>query len=358
MNSSPPRFTPMPILSGRWATIGLFLLALVAALRIASSLILPVLLAALLALLLAPAVAWLARHRVPQALAAGLVMLAVIGTVGTTVAMLAGPATTWLADAPKTLSTAERKIRKLTRPIAQLQETAKKVEEVAQSGTGGTTTRSTAQAAPGGLFQKLSGTTAALAGALMTVIFLSYFLLATASRFRDKFDTLLPEAERASVTEAIAEIQQQMSRYLTVSTSINVGVGVITWGLMQLIGLPNPALWGVVAGVLNFIPYLGALITIAVILLAGLVSFDESSRAFLAAGAFFALNLVEGNVVTPMLLGRRLPLNPVAIFGGLLFWGWLWGVTGAILAVPLTACLKVMLDRVEPLKPVGELLGP
>jgi predicted PurR-regulated permease PerM len=354
---SPTR--PPTILSGRWATIGLFVLALIAALRIASSLILPILMAGLLALLLAPAVAWLARRGLPQALAAGVVMLAVVGAVGTTVAMLAGPATTWLADAPRTLTTAERKIRKLTKPLAQLQQTAQQVEQVAQSGSGASTrARSTAQAAPGGLFQKLSGTTVAFTGALMTVLFLSYFLLATARRFRDKLDQMLPDAERASVTEAVAEIQQQMSRYLTVSTSINVGVGVLTWGLMQLVGLPNPALWGVVAGVLNFIPYLGALITIVVILLAGLVSFDETGRAFLAAGAFFALNLVEGNIVTPLLLGRRLPLNPVAIFGGLLFWGWLWGVTGAILAVPLTACFKVMADRITPLAPVGELLGP
>ncbi|MEO8479768.1 MAG: AI-2E family transporter [Gemmatimonadota bacterium] len=346
--------------TGRWATIGLFVLAMIAALRVGSSLIIPILMAGLLGLLLAPAVAWLVRRGLPHAVAAGLVMLAVVGAVGTTIVMLSGPATAWLEDAPKTLSQAERKIRRLTKPIEQLQATAKKMEEVAQSGTGQTRQqqRSTGQTAPGGLFQKLSGTTVSFVGALVTVIFLSYFLLATAHRFREKLDDLLPEAGHAKVTEAISEMQQQMSRYLLTVTSINVALGLVTWGVMVLNGMPNPALWGVVAGVLNFVPYLGALVTLAIILLAGLVSFDESGRAFLAAGSFFFVNFLEGNLITPTIMGRRLPLNPVAIFGGLLFWGWLWGITGAILAVPLTACLKVMADRIEPIKPVGEMLGP
>jgi predicted PurR-regulated permease PerM len=348
------------ILGGQWANIGLFVLAMIAALRIGRSLVLPILLAGLLALLLVPAVNWLVRHRVPAIIAAGLVVLTMVGTVGSAVVAIAGPAAEWLERAPRTLTQAERKIRQLAKPLEQLQQTAKKVEEVAQGATQGSTARrtTTAQVAPGGLFQKLSGNTLAFVGAMMTVIFLSFFLLATSPRFKEKFQQILPAEDSAQLLGAIGEMQQQMSRYLTVTVSINVGVGLVTWGIMHLIGMPNPGLWGVVAGVLNFIPYLGAIITIGVILLAGLVSFDESSRAFLAAGSFFVLNLIEGNVITPTLLGRRLPLNPVAIFGGLLFWGWLWGVTGAILAVPLMACVKVIADRVEPLKPMGEMLGP
>jgi predicted PurR-regulated permease PerM len=346
------------ILTGQWATIGLFVLALIAALRIGRSLVLPILMAGLLALLLVPAVNWLVRHRLPVILAAALVMLTIVGTVGSAVVAISGPAAEWLERAPRTLMQAERKIRQLAKPLEQLQATAKKVEEVAQGATQARRTTTTAQVAPGGLFQKLSGNTLAFAGAMMTVLFLSFFLLATAPRFKEKFEDILPPDDSAQVLDAIGEMQQQMSRYLTVTVSINVGVGLATWGIMHLLEMPNPGLWGVVAGVLNFIPYLGAIITIGVILLAGLVSFDETSRAFLAAGGFFLLNLIEANLITPTLLGRRLPLNPVAIFGGLLFWGWLWGVTGAILAVPLMACLKVMADRIEPLKPVGEMLGP
>jgi predicted PurR-regulated permease PerM len=346
-----------PILSGRWAIIGLFVLALIAALRLGSSLVLPIVWAALLALLLAPPVNWLARHRVPPSIAAGLVMLALLGSVGTAVTFLAGPATSWIDRAPETLRQAERKIRRLTRSLEQLQETAEAVEDVAQGGT--PRRRTPAASAPaGGLFAKLSGTTVAFAGSFATVLFLSYFLLAMGHRFREKLDDILAPDIRGEVSDAVGEMQQQMSRYLAVSTGINVGVGILTWGAMSLIGMPNPALWGVLAGILNFIPYLGAVITIVVIFLAGIVSFDQASQAFLAAGAFFVVNLIEANLVTPMLMGRRLPLNPVAIFGGLLFWGWLWGLTGAILAVPLMACAKVMADRIGPLKPLGEMLGP
>lgn len=345
------------MLGGHWANVGLFVLATVAALRIGRSLLLPILMAGLFALLLAPAVTWLVRRRVPQFLAAGLVTLAVVGVVGSAVVAISGPAAAWLERAPKTLTQVERKVRRLTRPLEKLQESAQKVEAAAQ-GAVPSRSSSTAAAAPGGLIQRVSGNTMAFAGAMLTVIFLSYFLLATAPRFREKFEVLLPAEDSKQFLEAIGEMQEQMSRYLTLTVSINITVGLVTWGLMVLVGMPNPALWGVVAGLLNFIPYLGAILTIVVILVAGLVSFDDPGRAFVAAGAFFAMNLIEGNVVTPMLMGRRLPLNPVAIFGGLLFWGWLWGVTGAILAVPMMACLKVIADRVEPLKPVGELLGP
>jgi predicted PurR-regulated permease PerM len=345
------------ILSGQWANIGLFILVTIAALRIGRSLVLPILMAGLLALLLVPAVNWLVRHRIPAILAAGLVMLSIVGAVGSAVVAISGPAAEWLERAPRTLTQAERKIRQLSKPLERLQATAKKVEEVAQGATQ-TPRSTTAQVSPGGLFQKVSGNTLAFAGAMMTVLFLAFFLLATAPRFKEKFEQMLPPEDSAQFLGAISAMQQQMSRYLAVTVSINVTVGLLTWGLMVLIGMPNPLLWGVVAAVMNFIPYLGAIVTIAVIFVAGLVSFDEPSRAVLAAGAFFGVNLIEAYIVTPLLMGRRLPLNPVAIFGGLLFWGWLWGVTGAILAVPLTACLKVMADRIEPLKPVGEMLGP
>ena len=247
------------ILSGRWAIIGLFVLAFIAALRVGSSLVLPIVWAGMLALLLAPLVNWLTRHRVPPALAAGLVMLTLLGSVGTAVSFLAAPAASWIDRAPQTLRQAERKIRTLTRGLAQLQETAEAVEDVTQGGTQRSREAPTTTAPAGGLFAKLSGTTLAFAGALATVVFLTYFLLAMGHRFREKLDDLLAPGVRGEVSEAVSEMQQQMSRYLAVSTAINVGVGLLTWLVMTLIGMPNAALWGVLAGIMNFIPYLGAL---------------------------------------------------------------------------------------------------
>lgn len=355
---NPPGRHHFAILSGRWAIIGLFVLAAITALRVGSSLVLPVVWAILLALLLAPVVAWMGRFRVPAALASALVLLTLLTAAGTTVVLLAGPAVSWLERAPTTLQTAERKLRKLVKPIEQLQQTAERVESVAQGGPARPRRATETNAPAGGLFAKLSGTTIAFAGSLATVVFLSYFLLAMAGRFREKLAMLLAPEQHDEVSSAVAEMQEQMSRYLGMSTVINLGVGLLTWGVLTLLDYPNAALWGAVAGVLNFIPYLGALVTVGVIFLAGVVSFDTTGPALAGAGAFFGINLLEANLITPLLMGRRLPLNPVAIFGGLLFWGWIWGVTGAILAVPLMACIKVMADRVEPLRPLGEMLGP
>ena len=337
--------------------IGIFLLLVVAALRLGSSLLIPIAVAGLFALLLAPAVRWLVRRGVPAAFAAGLIVLGVTAVGVTSIGLLASPAADWLARAPKSLEQAERKIRRLAKPLQTLQQTAEKVQRVTQGGVpGGSTAAQSVTVAPAGIMSRLSGTTLSALGALMTVIFLAYFLLASGDRFREKFADMLPERHRREMAAAIVEMQRQMSHYLLLTTLINAAVGLLTWGALALIDFPNPALWGVVAAVLNYVPYVGAVVTLAIIGLAGLVSFDTTREPLMALGAFFVINLIESNIATPMLLGRRLPLNPVAIFVGLLFWGWVWGITGAVLAVPLTVLVKVVADRVAPLKPFGELL--
>ncbi|MEP6590891.1 MAG: AI-2E family transporter [Gemmatimonadota bacterium] len=339
--------------------LGIFLLLAIAALKLGGSLLLPIVVAGMLALLLAPTVRWLAQHRLPTGLAAGLVMIGVTSALVIAVTLLANPAADWLERAPKSLAQAERKIRRLSKPLQTLQQTAEKVQQVTQSagvGGGPPNGAQSVTVAPAGLMSKLSGTTISAVGALLTVIFLAYFLLAMGDRFRDKFADMLPERHRREMAAAIVLMQRQMSHYLLLTTLIAAAVGVLTWGALEFIGFPNPALWGVVAGVLNFIPYVGAVVTLVVLGLTGLVSFDTTREPLLAMGAFLVINMIESNLATPMLLGRRLPLNPVAIFVGLLFWSWIWGITGAVLAVPLTVMVKVIADRVESLKAFGELL--
>lgn len=339
----------------RWAQIGLFLIALVAALRIGSTLLLPIVFACLLALLLAPPVAWMVKRGLPATLASGLVVLGLVATVIFGVSMLAAPAISWLDRAPETLAQAERKLKRLTRPLEKLQATADKMEQVA-TGSGPAERAREVTVAPAGMLQRLSGGTTAMFGALLTVVFLTFFLLSTGAKFRSKLADLLPDRHRKGVDGAVQEMQEQMSGYLFTTALINAGVGIVTYVALRLLGFPNPALWAVLAGVLNFIPYLGALVTIIMIFLAGVVTFDTTGPAFIGAGAFFVVNLLEANVITPLMLGRRLPLNPVAIFTGLLFWGWVWGITGAVLAVPLMVMIKVMADRITPLKPLGIML--
>ena len=126
---------------------------------------------------------------------------------------------------------------------------------------------------------------------------------------------------------------------------------------MWAVGMPNPALWGVVAGLLNYVPYLGSLVTLVLIGIASILTFDDLGRALVAPLLYFAINFAEGYFLTPTIIGRRLTLNPVVVFVGLVFWGWLWGIPGALIAVPLMAMLKILCDHIEPLSPIGEFLG-
>ena len=339
-----------------WPLVGIFLLLAVAALKIGSTLVLPIVVSILFMFLLGPPVRWLKRRGLPEALGAALLVFGTVSLLGVGIYFLADPASDWIERAPKTMQQVERKLKRVFRPLASIQETASKVEEATSPTAGGGDTPKVELAKPGFL-SRLSGSTASFLGAFLTVIFLTYFLLAAGTLFRQKLAELLPgRSERAHVIEVLAEIEVQMSRYLVLTTLINVVVGLLTWGVLALLGMPNAALWGAVAGVLNFIPYVGAVATLALIGVAGLVSFDDPNRTLLAVGAFFVINMIESNFATPMLLGRRLPLNAVALFIGLLFWGWIWGITGAVLAVPLTVMVKIICDHVKPLQPVALFL--
>lgn len=338
-----------------WPLVGIFVILAIGALKIGSTLVLPIVVSALFALLLGGPVRWLRRHGVKESIGAGLVVFGAVALLGLGIYFLSAPAAEWLQKAPQSLSQAERKLRKLVKPFETIQQTAEKVERVTTPDASNGTQK--VEIAQPGLLKRAQGTSIALAGGVLTVVFLTYFLLATGELFRHKLAAVLPSRrERARVADALAEIELQMSRYLFLTTVINAVVGLLTWGVLALIGMPNAALWGAVAGVLNFIPYIGAIVTLGLIGAAGLVSFDAPKMAFVAAGAFLVINMIESNLVTPAVLGKKLPLNVVALFVGLLFWGWIWGVTGAVLAVPLTVMMKIICDHVEGLEKVGVFL--
>jgi predicted PurR-regulated permease PerM len=190
------------------------------------------------------------------------------------------------------------------------------------------------------------------------VIFLTYFLLAVGDLFLQKLVTVLPQFNDKKKAVAIArETEAQISAYLLTSTIVNIGMGAVTALALWLLDMPNAVLWGVVAAVLNFVPYVGAVITMVVLGLAALLAYESTTQALLVPAVFFGINLIEGNLVTPMILGSRMRLNTVALFIGLIFWWLLWGVAGAILAVPIMAALKIICDHIESLTPVGEFLG-
>jgi len=335
--------------------IGIFLILLTAALRLGAGLLLPIAVAGLLTLLLDPAVRALRRWGLPTALGAALVVFGTVGVTVTGAVLLVQPATEWLEAAPRALAKAQARIRRVLRP---LQETARQVDQATESTMqGGQSPAPTVQIKSPGVLQRITGSTAGFVATSLTVVFLTYFQLAMLPVFRRKVAQLIgTRAGVRDMEEVLMDIELQLSRYLLVNTLTSAGVGVATWAFLAALSLPNPLLWGAVAFLLNFIPYAGALVTVTLVGLAALAAFETTGAVILAVGGCAAINVLEGYLVTPHLLGKHLPLNPVAIFLSLLYWGWVWGPAGALLAVPITVMLQVIAARIDRLHPVAVLL--
>lgn len=330
-------------------------LMIVAALRLAQTVVLPIVIALLLTLTLSAPVRWLHGRRVPERLAAGLVVFGALGIVLGAAAMLASPVQQWATSAPQTIGKLETKIRRLSLPLTAIEHAADRVSKAAAPSPADAP--KTVTLASPGLVELASLKLVAGIPVALAVVFLTYFLLANAPLFRRKLAGLLPGRQELRRREhLLAQIEIAASRYLVTVVAVNTVVGLLTALVLRMLGVSSPFVWGGVAAVLNFVPYLGPLVTVIVITLAALASLDQPAQALLAPAAFTLIHMTESNFVTPTLLGRHLPVNTVAIFVGLIFFAWLWGVPGAVLAVPLTVCTKLVCDHVPSLAHIGALL--
>jgi predicted PurR-regulated permease PerM len=357
----PPSVTKLASLLGESADarhialMGLFILAVFYTLRLAQAFFLPIVLAILLDFLLSPLVRALRRVGLPEPAGAGVVMLGLVATLGLGIYYLAGPAADYVALAPESIERVREKIEGMRGSVAQVTEAAEQVERVTEMGE--ENAPQVEIKGPSLTKQVFGGTTAFLSAATV-VVFLTYFLLAVGDLFLQKLVAVLPQFKDKRVAVTIMrETEAQISLYLFTTTLINLGVGAVTGIVMYLLGMPNAVLWGVVAMVLNFVPYVGAVANMVLLALAALVTFEDTGRALLVPGAFLTLNLIESNLVTPAIYGNRMRLNTVALFIGLVFWWYIWGVAGAILAVPMMAAFKIACDHIESLSPIGEFLG-
>ena len=200
--------------------------------------------------------------------------------------------------------------------------------------------------------------TGSVLGGVVETIVLLFMLLASGHLFMEKLVEVIPAVrDKKQATRISREIQQCVSQYLFFVGMVNVAFGALVGLSLHLLGLPNAAMWGGVAACLNFIPYFGPIVGILAVTMAGLLAFDTLGRSLLPAGAYLLLHLLEADLVTPFLLGRRYTLNPVVIFVSLLFFAWLWGVPGAVLAVPLLVTVKAVCDRIAILSQLGRLLS-
>ncbi|MDF3053139.1 MAG: hypothetical protein K0S19_1244 [Geminicoccaceae bacterium] len=354
-DSSPPKLLGENADARHVSLALLAVLAVLYTLHVAQAFILPIVVSILLNLLLSPVVQLLRKYvRIPEPLGAGLVILLFLGGLAFGLYRLMPVASAWVARAPESLATLQRRIQPLRQPVEKVTKAAEQVEQATDLD------KKTPQVeikGPSLTQQVFGGTTAALSTALV-VIFLTYFLLSSSDLFLHKLVAVLPQLkDKKTAVRIVRETQTQVSLYLVVTTMINTGVGVATGIALALVGMPNPVLWGVVAGVLNFVPYIGGLVNTIILTLAAFLTFEDTSQALLIPIVFTAINILEGNLITPMIMGRRMRLNTVAVFIGLIFWWYLWGIPGAILAVPMMATIKIACDHIEALAPIGEFLS-
>ena len=333
---------------------GLFLLAMLGACYVASEIILPIVLAFVLSLLLQPAMRVLERFRLPRGVAAVFLILMLFGTLGGLGAALSGPAASWAQKLPTGIPKLQERLSFLSRPIAAVQKFADQAQGLTQAGEA----KPVPVAVQGaGLSDRLLSGTRAFAGGLLEAVLVLFFLLVSGDTFLRRLVEILPRFKnKRQAVDISQQIESDVSAYLFTITIMNMAVGVAFGTVMSFCGVGDPVLWGTIAFLLNYIPILGPMIGVVVFLLAGLLSIDSLWAAFLPAGLYLLIHLVEGETVTPMLLARRFTINPVLVVLSLVFWYWMWGVPGAILSTPMLAITKIICDRICPLMAFGHFM--
>jgi predicted PurR-regulated permease PerM len=380
---SSPR-APLP------SSIALWILAVIAMLfflRAAGQLLIPIILAILISYMLEPIVGWLTSHKVPRVAGASVVLLAILGLTGWGVYSLRDDA----AQAFEALPEAARRARELvtkqggTGPAASIREAADALRGTPAEPSGGAAQgspqsrgSSASGAAPaqppapsGGsqpgmtsglstLVQRGVGSLFALAGHLTVIVFLVFFLLLSGHHFRTRLVEIAgADAERKRrMATIIADINSQIERFLVVRLVTGVIVAALTWLVLAWMDVDHAAVWGIMAGVFNSIPYFGPIIVSGGLLVVGLVQGGGFAQALQMSGAALVITSIEGWLLTPPLMGKAESMSAIAVFLGLLLWTWIWGAWGTILAVPMLVIVKAVADHTPSLKPIGRLLAP
>ena len=332
----------------------------------------PLVLGVIISYALSPLVSQLQKWRVPRAIGAALLLLMIVGGIGSLAYSLQDEAASMIESLPEAAQkfrhTLHREWGVSKGAIQNVQEAADQIEHAANE------TAAAASQAPRGVTRvqieqpKLNmrdylwnGTRGALSfiSLAVMVLFLAYFLMVSGDTFRRKLVKLSgPTLSKKKITvQMLNEINIQIQRYLLVQVFTSVLVGVTSWLALLWIGLDHAAVWGIAAAILNLVPYLGAIIITGGTALVGFLQFESVGMALTVAAISLVIHGLEGNLLTPWLTGRTSRMNAVVVFVGVLFWGWLWGAWGLLLGMPIMMAIKSVCDRVEEFRPVGEFMG-
>ena len=333
---------------------GILMVLIGAAFYAAAAFFMPLVLALLLALTLSPLVRWMHRRGMGEGLAAGLVVLALTLGIAGAFGALSTPFFSLVDDAPELTERVKTRFEELREPITTVTEVTEQIDD-ATGGDNGVTQVTVQQP---GILSQVAGSALSIVTTTAIVIILTLFLLASGDHFSEQivksFGTL---RDKKKALRTVRDIEGEISRYLLTITIINAGLGVAVGTAMWLTGMPTPLLWGVMAALFNFLPYIGSLIGIAIVAMVALVTFPTVGAALLPPLAYFACTAVEGQFVTPTIVGRRLRINTVAVFVAVAFWSFLWSIPGALMAVPILVFLKVLCDNIDGLRGIGRFLS-
>lgn len=355
-------------------SLSLTVLALIAAafaLRAGQEFFIPFVLSVLLAYALAPIVEWLERRRVPRSIGAAIVLTALVGGTAWGLYGLRHQAVAIIDRIPEAAQKLRADLRRDKRQgdsaVQQFEKATRELEKTAQEAASSTPVprgvmRVQIEEPPLRIRDYIrwgSAGVITLGAELLSVLFLVYFMLAAGDLFKRKIVQISgPTLSKKKITvQILDEINLQIERFLIVRLVTSAVVGVASWLAFWYLGLEEPAIWAIAAGLFNSIPYFGPVVVTGGVAVVAFLQFGEMWMAVLIAGTALAITSLEGFLLTPWLTGKAARMNAVAIFVGLLFWTWVWGIWGTLLAVPLLMVIKAVCDRIEDLQPIGELLG-
>ncbi|TIQ84546.1 MAG: AI-2E family transporter, partial [Mesorhizobium sp.] len=336
--------------------VGIFILMAIYALSFARAFFMPVILAFLLALTLTPIVRFLRKHGMPDVISATLLVLLSFCVIAVAGYLLSGPVIDLINNTSVIGQQLAERLAQLRRPFERIMEISRQIEGLTQTSQGPGVQR--VAMAQSGLLPQAASNLLSAGTSLIIVFVLSLFLLASGTMFYEKIVESFPSlSEKKRALRVVYDVEREISHYLLTVAVINTCLGVVIGLGLWALGMPNPQVWGAAAALLNFLPYIGALITITLVTIIALISFDSISYALLAPAFVLLCDTVEGQFVTPTVVGRRLQINAVAILIAIAFWSWLWGFVGALMAVPLLVVIKVFCDHFDGLSHVGNFLA-